>query len=629
MGGIASALGEGAEKLGQDVTRSLESTETGQKVLSIFGNKENELNLTPQGKAIGSMLQEYHRIKNVTLDGYNKDMAEVKNWHQSSDTVRNTLPMETATVGDMYKHAAQTNQPVSNTLGKIINSSINPQSGASDTAQMTLKELSLYHKSSSRLAGLSGSVGSKMENVSPLIASLLEHNDPRVQMNGHAVADIVSNELKDTTTTKRGDVLQQTSKSKQQMNQTFGTVNRFREKAGVSSRIPLLRTDPTYVAPSTAERIASSVLRTVQIPFVAIPHIGQYFHLPATAPLQSIGKALLGMNNEEMNRVVDASGILANTEWDVIHSDIAARTGTVAKWTNSPTAASIIQKSIHTPGFSYLRLKQLASAGAVGYHSAIFWAENAMRGDKRALAELSEMGIDPSDVLKQKGKLTEAQLQKGVYHFVNNRFFFDRTIDRALYSNRNFFMRTATMYHGFISSETAFIRRELQKQLKSGDLKGIAQFVGTLGVVFPYVAPMLKSAELLARTGSPSQAGASIKKDYASLTGQNGAIDFAETYLDMVAHIGAMGVARNYTQAIKGHRLANAMLGPMLGMTATDIEDLYAAGSGASVNPLGRDVMEMIPVAGKPLAHQLFPTRAESGSSTTGLRPHDLSRRRR
>lgn len=623
MSGLATSIGEGLEKLGTGTTRALEESPSGQKVLSLLGNKENELKLTPQGKAVGSMLEDYHRIRTQTLNDYTSSIKAVKDWHQGDVNAKTALPLKTASIDDIHQHAMQTNNPIARTTKKILDQDIDPKTGQSRNGPLTLMDVHVKNQSQARLAGLSGSVGDKMQNVAPLIASMLEHPDPRVQLNGKAVADIVSNELRDTELQKSGNTKSLQSSAKVDMNAAFNIVNKFRKKAGISNQeIPMLKTDPTWMPPSEAEKTATKILHTIQIPFVAIPHIGQYFHIGATAPLESIGKALLSMDKANMMNTIDASGILANTEWDVIHSDLAARTGRVAQWTNSPTAASIISKSIHQPLFNFMRLKQLASSGAVGYHSAIFWAHNfAQTGDKRALAELIEMGIDPRDVIKQGGKLNADQLQKGVYHFTNNRFFFDKSIDRSLWANKNFFHRSMSMYHGFISSETAFIRRELVKQLKAGDVKGLAQYVGTLGVLFPAVAPMIKSLELLARTGSPQQAGAQIKNDYASLTGQNGIVDFGETYLDMIAHIGAMGAAYNYTNAIKGHKLMNAAMGPMLGMAATDTEDLFHAATGDSAKPLGRDITQMIPVAGKPLSHQLFPTSHEEHGDTIP-RPH-------
>jgi hypothetical protein len=591
--------------------RSLEKEGgVGSKLLSLVGNKEWELDISPEGKAVKAQLGEYQRLRSIALGESTKDSKAVLDWHQGSDITRNTLPLHTATIADLHAQAIKTGHPIQQVTNRIIQRGMNSITGASDNAGLTLKELDIKNRSQARLAALSGSVGDKMQNVTPLIASLLDHPDPRVQLNGRRVADIVSNELKDTRVyhERDGDVTK--SSAKVQMNRSISTVNKFRA-VSEEKQIPKLNVDPTYKVASNPERTAQEVLRLVQIPFVAIPHIGQYFHLGMSAPLQSIGKALLRMNEDEMHSTLEASGILANTEWDVVHSEILARSGKLARWTNQPTAAEIIRKTIHQPGFNYIRLKQLSAAAAVGFHSAQFWATNALKGDKRALAELAEMGINIADVQKQGGKLTEAQFTKGVYHFVNNRFFVNKTIDQSMYGNASFFMRSAFMYHSFVSSEAAYIGRELRKQFKAGDVKGIAQFVGTLGVVFPMVAPMLKSLELLARTGSLQQAQASARKDYKSLIHPDSFGDFISTYFDMLAHIGAMGAYYNYTQAIKGSRLANAVVGPMIGMGITDISDSVNALRGKSGKPLGRDLVQLIPVAGKPLSHRLFPTLKE------------------
>jgi len=625
MGGLLAPLGE-------MWARSLEKEGgIGSKLMSLVGNKEWELDISPEGKAVKAQLGEYQRLRSAALGESTKDSKAVLDWHQGSDVTRNTLPLHSATIADLHAHAVKTNHPIQQVTGKILQRGINPITGMSDTASLTMAELDIKNRSLARLAGLEGSVGDKMQNVTPLIASMLEHSDPRVQLNGRRVADIVSNELKDTHTyhERGGDI--EKSSAKVQMNQSINTVNKFRA-ISEEEQIPMLNVKPTYEPVSNPERTAQEVLRLVQIPFVAIPHIGQYFHLGMSAPLQSIGKALLRMNEDEMHSTLEASGILANTEWDVVHSEILARSGKLARWTDQPTAAEIIRKTIHQPGFNYMRLKQLSAAAAVGFHSAQFWATNALSGDKRALAELAEMGIDIADVQKQGGKLTEAQLTKGVYHFVNNRLFVNKTIDQSMYGNANFFMRSAFMYHSFVSSEAAYIGRELRKQFKAGDVKGIAQFVGTLGVTFPMVAPMLKSLELLARTGSLQQAQASAQKDYHSLTNPDSFGDFTSTYFDMLAHIGAMGAYYNYTQAIKGSRLANAVVGPMIGMGITDVSDSVNALRGKSGKPLGRDLTQMIPVVGKPLSHRLFPTlkeQKEENPKPSRLRKHFSFKERR
>ena len=125
--------------------------------------------------------------------------------------------------------------------------------------------------------------------------------------------------------------------------------------------------------------------------------------------------------------------------------------------------------------------------------------------------------------------------------------------------------------------------------------------------------------------GSLSQGIDSAKKDYANLSGENGLGEAATTYIEMLAHIGATGAYFNYMNAIKANRLANAALGPMFGMLATDTEDAVNALRGKNIKPLGRDITQMIPVAGKPLSHKLFPTtKEEKASHPTTTRMHSL-----
>lgn len=625
MGGFFSSL---AEKAGTAAEHGLESltakssdTLVGRLAQDIGGNKEWLTHLAPQAEAIGKQIEEFHRIKSTSLDSMNKNLESLWGSIKNDNNLRNKFDYSTAKLSDIHQHLSVAGHPDAKASAAILAQATDPATGLSRYANDTLSEASLRNKGEAKLNGIAGSFGDHYQNISPLIANLLEHPDPRMNMLGHRMGDIVSNEVHDTAMIKRGDHFSLGSTAKSEMNKTFEAVNKFRKRAGEGSEIPSLHTDPTYYAPNKIERTLSSVLRTVQIPFVALPHLGQYFHIPATAPLlDGIGRSLLRMDHKQMTKTVEMSSILANTEWDVIHSDIAARTGRVARWTGSPTAASIISKSIHTPLFNYARLQQLATAGSVGFHSAIYYGKMATKGDKLAIAELNEMGIDVAAVLARKGKLTEEELAKGVYHWVNNRMLVNKTIDQPLLMNKNFVARSAYMYHSFVRSETAFIKREILKRFKAEDIKGIAQFAGTLGIVFPAVAPLLKSAEMLVRTGSPAATGAQLQKDYTDLMGKNGIKSAASAYIDMLSHIGAAGAALNYANAIKGHRLANAMMGPMLGMAATDAEDAYNAAFSPSktgkhpLKPLERDALQMVPVFGKPLSHRLIPSTKEESS---------------
>jgi len=172
---------------------------------------------------------------------------------------------------------------------------------------------------------------------------------------------------------------------------------------------------------------------------------------------------------------------------------------------------------------------------------------------------------------------------------------------------------------------------------QAGDIKGIAQFVGVLGVAVPAMMPMLKSLEILARTGSPSQAGKEVKDDYNALLGGGGPGAFTTTYIDMIATLGGIGIFRNYLGAVKGHMLLNSVVGPMVGVPITHAQDLLSGIRGEAIKktdkaspfkPLERDLLEDLPVIGRPLAHTLAPTTTEEPKPKFGrTRRHGLRRR--
>jgi hypothetical protein len=619
MGGFTGAV----ENIAKSGMEKMESTSVGRGALNLLGNHEWELSLNPEGKAVKSMLGKYEEIRATSLSQANKPHADVWNWMKNDNNARSNFDPKNSTIQDIHDYAVKNKQPIQKSTQKILDMHLQDD-GTSSAADKTMKTLSYQNRAKARLDGIAGSFGPKYENLSPILASMQTHPDPRINLNGQRILDIVSNVLHDTQTDYKGA---QYSAVKAQVAKAFEASNKF---AGTNLDIP--KAAPTYYPPTQAEHTYKDILRIIQLPGIILPHLGQYAHLAASAPLSSLTKALFSSTSDEALKMIDHSGIIANSEADILHSDILMRTGKLAQWTNSPTAASIIGKSFHQPGFQWMRLRQLAFTGSVGFHSAIHWAGEAVKGDKRALAELEEMGINPSDVIKQRGQLNESQLRQAIFHFTNNRMFFAKSVDQSLYANRNFFTRSAFMYHSFMNSEAQYFRRELFKMSKAGDIKGIAQFVGTLGVAFPLVAPILKSLEVMARTGNPSAAVAGAQQDYKNLFGGGGIEGFTSTYLDMVSHIGAMGVFRNYLSSIKGHMLLNTMVGPMVGVPASHLQDLGSGAigtkTGHNFKPLERDVLEDVPLVGRPLAHTLAPTTKEAPKHSFGrTRRHGLRRK--
>lgn len=634
MSEAASALGSLVERGLTSAGEAMESTSTGRAITDLMGNKGYELGLTEEGRTIAAMDKEYVRYKTQALGNETQKLAAVRKWHQSDDAARNALPIKTAKMAEYHAHAVATGHPIQQVTQSILQAD-------PENAMLTQRELMVKNEKLSRLAGLAapGSFGSKFENVTPIIGRLRQSEDPIKRALGQRYADIVSNEVRDTReyTTFQG-VKGKQSVAKVNMNQAFIAANKVYDKLEMP-RIPLLDTKRTYVAQGEAERTVHRVLNTILIPFVAIPHIGQLFNPASSTPYTVIGKALLNMTDEDVHQTVEASHITANTLWTTMYQDILGETGKIAEWTKSPTVGKILYRSIHQPGFNFVRRTQLNMAATVGFHSAIYWAHNMVEnGSKIAAARLAEMGLDPAAIVAQKGELTEEQLQKAIFHYTNNRMFFSKSIDDSLYQNRNPILRSAMMYRSFVNSQATFMQREFMLMLKAGDLKGLAQAAGTFGILFAgLAAPLIDGLEVMARTGSLSQGVQETEQRYRRYWHPQGIEDWASNFTYLLSHIGAAGMYFNFIKAMQANRLASALIGPMAGLMTTDFTDAYHAVFAPTkhgvhnVAPLERDLLKQtIPVIGSALSHEEVPPIKHhgSGSSRFRLRSFGAGRRR-
>ena len=631
MSEAASWMGNLAERGLQKLTYSMEKSSVGKIGLNLAGNQEWELDLTPEGRTIQKMQSEYIRLHDKALGEGNKQLQQLREWHRSSDAARNSLPIKTATMAEYHQHAVATGHPIQNVTQAILNSDVDAN-GMSRNAALTQRDMMVKNESLARLAAIHGSYGDNFENVAPILARMRLHPNPNIVDLGQRYADIVSNQVRDTKLLAnfQGGYSDQ-SVSKTEVNKQFQKANKVRALEGLPE-IPKLRTDPTYMKPAELERKAHRIIDMMLLPTLAIKHVGQFFNIPMGSPLSSIGAALLRMQPEEMDHTIEASHILASTVWREMYQDILGETGHVAQWTNSPTSGKILSRIIHQPGFTTVRKFQIQTAGAVGFHSAIYWAHNfAESGSKIAEARLRELQIDPQEVLKQGGKLTPEQLEKGVYHYANNRMFFNKSIDNSLYQNRNVWTRSGFMYHSFLNNQTAFMRREVLTMLKAGDLKGLAQLAGTVAVLFPNVAPLLAGAEKFITTGSVSQAGQEVQNRYQRLYDPKNWPDWLENYVTLLTHIGAVGVYFSFFNAVKANRIPGYIAGPAAQLVGTDLYDaLYVAGVKENPKPLERDILKQtVPIAGSALAHTLVPTEQESGRGPGSRSKFRLYRRGR
>jgi len=630
---VSDLLSKDAEKVGdlfdRGVTKAA-SSGVGKFALNMAGNQEWEMSLTEGGKAISKIHKDYIKLHDTTLDQQNKKVQAIRDFH-SSDVGRAANIPHDAPIATFHKAAMTAGHPAQNVTRDIV--------GAGDGG-LNQDEYMIKSQQIARLTAVAGTYGEHYENATPIIAGMLRDPNPDVVNNAHRLADIVSNQTRDTRLfTDRAGRSEQSSAAKVYMNKAMMKAAKITGEDLEPGK--LLNTEKTYTGQEPWERNAHRILGTVLTPYVALNHIGQLFNIAASSPLSAIGASLLRMDYDTMSQTVEASGITASTLWSSMYRDILGENGKIAEWTHAPTVGKIMARTIHQPGLSWVRKTQINMAGSVGFHSAIYWAHNfAESGSKIAKARLEELGIEPAEVLKQGGKLNDEQLQKGVYHYVNNRMFFNKGVDNSLYQNKNVWTRAMFMYHSFVNSQSTYMKRELMLMARAGDIKGIAQFVGTLGVLFPAIAPLLGGAETLLRSGSPTQAGQAIQKNYQSLTNADTPGEWIGNYFELISHLGAAGVYFNYINAIKANRLASAAAGPMVGAAATDATDVYHAAfmpnkqGHRNIDPLMRDVLKQtLPVIGSPLAHHFFPTTTEQkergGSTSTSRQRRGFSTRRR
>ena len=616
MGGFYSAVADFASK-GLD---KLASNDTGAKLIDFAGTRAMERARTPQGQLVAKYMDLYKSESAKALQGLDSSHRTLTEGIQKDSALRNAFSLDKTPLRDITNHLTRVNHPLAPVASRL-------EAQTSGNFERTLKDIHTSNMAQAHLIGIQQSLGKNFENLVGPIMELQEHPDPRMLTHANRLLEGVSSELKDTTSKfLPSGAKTQVSAVKDKVASALATVNKAREAmrrqgvSGVKMLLPkAIDTSPSYTKAGEVEKRVSNWIRMVQVPLVAIPHIGNYFNLGATAPLKAIGRALLSGNDTQVKQAVEASASLAATMHDIMHAFIEGKTGIVSKTPFlGPTAGDMLYKITHTPGFNYLREKQLWLGAATGYHAAIDWASQAAKGDKRAIAELTEMRLEVKGIVQRGGKLTPEELSQAIYHFTNNRFFMSRLQDQSLKSNSNLWMRSATMYHSFLNSQVSFMRREMDKMMKAGDITGIAQFVGTMGIVAPLTAPFIKSLEVLGRTGNPGTAVQSVKDDYSKLGGSKGITPAMVEYLDLVAHSSGIGVFMNYMNAAQNHRLQAAFAGPVISTPLTLAEDtlsgaLHTDKKGKhNFKPAVRDALQdSIPVLGKPLSHWLAPTTKE------------------
>jgi hypothetical protein len=627
MGGLGGSLLKGLlDKMGSSAGDK--AFEMGEKAWEFTGSKENVRALHPVANDVMDL--DLNMIK-TRGEIYQKLQAPVDKMWESIKTdpaLRNDMDYRKASIGQIHQNLVSKGHPLQATTQQILMQNLHPKTGAPLNIDHTYEEMGIQNKLQANRMAADKVLGPHMQNLIPHIQDLYDTGDPKDKSVADLLIRIVSNDSHDTFD-KAGAPRSRTA---DEIRTAFIKENKTRAKLGGGAPLPLPRTEATYQKSTPAELKWRSLLVSRLAGLAVLPHMGMFGNL-MSSPMMDIVKGLSTMKDQNIKDLSTAAGLLTNTMHSMMYNDFMGRTGQTAKLIGQGPA-SFLYKSLHMPMFNTVRMWQLSLAASVGYHSAADWAAMAAKGSKIGIEHLKEFKLDPQAIAARGGKLTEDEMQQAMFHYVNNRMFVDRPMDRSLMANANPYIRSATMFHSVIISQARFMRRELGIMYRSGDVKGIIQFAGTLGILFPAVMPMLHGLEVLGRTASPSESLKATETDYKHLTNPTGILDWAGTYMDMLSYTGAFGIWHSMIQSAWGDRLASTMLGPMFGPIATLGGDTIKAAtkpfhaSKAQMGTqawkdqwkqegraVGRDVSELaVPIVGKWAGHKLFPTLAEERS---------------
>lgn len=641
--GIGSLLGDLGRTVARAVAPSAEESISKMEIHlnDTVGAKDAYFRV---GGAFGERLQQLHMTfqteRAAALTRLDAPVDSIQKQVLAHPELRNKIGLNSS-LRDVHAEAQRLNHPLASSNGPLVQLMAR-EAGNEDRSLMQIKNQNIQQ---ARVQGAAVAFGPKMQHVMPYIMPLLESKDPVQESWARGAMNLISNEVRDTVNHREGGGVRPASSSKLAIAVEINRRNKLvklqsfakGEKLDKSDLLKPFDTSSTYTPPDKLgiESRIQGVMRVVQLTQVAFKHISTVGNL-ASIPAPRLVEGMLHMSDPEFKAFLDSTNILAYTDHDFMDRAMRGGSGTTAKLTGSPTAGQIFFKSYHMPFFSFVRSKQLSYAASVGWCASHNWASQALRGSKIAIANLKEMGINPEEVIRQGGKLNEEQLRTGVFHFVNNRFFMDKTVEQALKSNSNMVMRSATMYHTFVNAQSRFLRRELTKMWEAGDYVGLAQFAGTVGVLWPAVAPMMKSVEIYGRTLNAKQAIDSAKQDYAQLGSGNIPATVRE-YISLMSMYASFGVYTNYIGAAHGNRLAYSLMGPTIGTPFRAGEDVFnmvtRTNSMGKYNaaPVVRDILEdTIPLAGNILAHQFVKTSAEQKieQAKKPVRPRRPSRHR-
>jgi hypothetical protein len=613
MGGFVEALTKplaaGAEKVSDAAYKGLEKSGTGRFAIDMFTSMERTFKGTPEGEAIQKMTMKGVEARNQIGKVNMKPIDNFKAIAQQNPNIAKLHDYSTANLSQIHASLA----------GHSAQQALDPLMNDVRHHTMTLNDIEGKLHSEANTYGREVAFGPDGRNLAATIYPMLRSANAPDRTKADAMLTILSQVFKDTEGAKRGALGVEQSGIKSDVQNYVTKIQK--QYYGASGKYVYPMNLKGSEKAQVAEKLSHKYAMTYLAPLITLAHLNDFYKLPASTPVRALWDQVTSGSNAHREQLKMASGIFFHTYHSIMHNDFAYRTGMIAQKTGLPDAAALIHKVFHNPGFNNLRMHQLSVFGSAGYHATQHWGVLASQGNRLAMQELKEVGLDATKIAQRGGQLTDDELTTAIFHFTNNRLFIDKPLDRARLTQASPFMRVGSMFHGYISREGRFLTKELGKLMRHGDFVRLTQFAGTVGVIFPATAPLLMSLQTLVRTASTERTKDTFNTNYDKLLHPQGFGEFASEYIQLLAHFGAAGAFMQYVHSAENHQLAAAFTGPVPGVAIGTTQDALAKPSvktgETNYHPLERDLLRYftLPIFGNWAAEHLVP----KGRTSTGL----------
>jgi len=381
-------------------------------------------------------------------------------------------------------------------------------------------------------------------------------------------------------------------------------------------RVEGLKHQPAYKAANEAEKLVNKISSYIFTSRIAIPHATQWVNTILNSGLKASLEGAFSLIKDRKSAVdfVISSGALDEELRREIEINIRG-------------GESVLKKFIHQPGFNFVRRQELIYSAVTGRHEALDAAQEYLRsGSKDSATALSKLGINPNDV-RSVGALTPEMERTAAYYAANRDMYFRSPLNTPFKWSGTPASRIRTQYKPFAFNMQRMIVDTLKRDWERGatvpaKVFNVSKTLAVLGTLFPVAGELISLAEnqALGRQDNPTETDTPFTNHWKQQH------EFADQYINAIAHVSAFGIAYSMFRASARRMLGNFVLGPTESSVLDFAGDINKAIMGSTnregvtthdMRPLARDVVRKIPLAGPALARQFIPSKKkEEGFST-------------